>query len=284
MRDPLRGGFIHMPWLIQNVLVAVLLTGCASSAKVNPSLSVTRDQAKIDIERMHDDPVALTRPVVVITGWADPGFLESDIKQWLDPAIDGQVIYVNIAWTRDMSACLARVEQAMRKAELWTGEGKDQFVTEVDVVAFSLGGLVARYAAVPSETRDEKDQDVAALPVSRLITISSPHQGAVRAPFAALDPLVRDMVAGSDRLKQLDEALSTASYELICYTRLGDTVVGTSRTFPEGRGVYWVDRHGWETAHNGAASDPRIVSDVLRRLRGEETWSTHPPADLPDSP
>jgi len=58
----------------------------------------------------------------------------------------------------------------------------------------------------------------------------------------------------------------------------GDTVVGPQYAAPTGRTAWWVPNPPGELAHVGAMTDPRILSDVLRRLRGEKPWTTHPPA------
>src|SRR5205814_7120526 len=65
---------------------------------------------------------------------------------------------------------------------------------------------------------------------------------------------------------------------------LGDTVVGPQYAAPTGRTPWWVPDRPGEFAHVGTMTDPRILADALRRLRGEKPWTTDPPASLPKDP
>ncbi|MFF8830524.1 esterase/lipase family protein [Streptomyces sp. NPDC015131] len=67
---------------------------------------------------------------------------------------------------------------------------------EVDVVAHSLGGLIARYY-VQRLGGDRR--------VRTLVTLGTPHGGTTVAPLAAAHPLVRQMRPGSSVLRELGE-------------------------------------------------------------------------------
>ena len=56
----------------------------------------------------------------------------------------------------------------------------------------------------------------------------------------------------------------------------GDKWISTKRAFD------WTPNQPGEFAHVGAMTDPRIMSDVLRRLRGEKPWTKEPAAALPE--
>jgi hypothetical protein len=116
-----------------------------------------------------------------------------------------------------------------------------------------MGGLVVRHAA---RHRDDGGKQ---LNVRRLFTISTPHRGARMAGLPTLDHRAVAMRHGSEFLAGLDEALSRAPYELYTYARLGE---------PFG------------LAHIGAPHDPRIMADILRRLRGQEPLATRPAAAI----
>jgi pimeloyl-ACP methyl ester carboxylesterase len=164
---------------------------------------------------------------------------------------------------------IAKVDQAF-------GSGDDEAQTvAVDVIGFSMGGIISRYAAMPIEGKRR-------LNIRRLYTISSPHRGAAWATIFSPDSLVRDMHADSAFLAGLDEVLPTADYELTCYVRLGDHVVGPQNAAPEGVPLWWVPSDPFTESHMDAAKDPRIVADIARRLRGEMPMSEIVPTPLPD--
>jgi hypothetical protein len=116
-----------------------------------------------------------------------------------------------------------------------------------------------------------------------LFTASSPHLGALRAQrLPRLLQMQEDMTPGSQFLRRLEEAESGGpGYEIVPYVRLGDDVVGAVYAAPRGRAAWWVTDVPGEFSHLGAMTDPRILADVLRRLRGERPWTTEPPASLP---
>ncbi len=51
-----------------------------------------------------------------------------------------------------------------------------EVTTEVDVIGYSMGGLAARYAAMPATAVNLSKRR---LQIGRLFTISSPHRGAL---------------------------------------------------------------------------------------------------------
>ncbi len=70
-------------------------------------------------------------------------------------------------------------------------------------------------------------------------------------------------------------------YELIPYARLCDHVVHANNTAPPGYTPWWVPAILFEDSHVLAVKDPRILTDILRRLRGEPPVTVPPPAPLP---
>ena len=149
---------------------------------------------------------------------------------------------------------------------------------EVDVVAVSMGGVVARFAANPLPGAAGKR-----LRVARLFTISSPHRGAQMAALPALLGRKQlDMRQGSPFLSDLArrEAEGTA-YQLVPYARLGDVIVGARNAAPAGVTPLWLPSLPLEPAHLGSSNDPRIVADIARRLRGESPLATDPRQPLP---
>ena len=139
---------------------------------------------------------------------------------------------------------------------------------EIDVVAMSMGGLVARYAA----DRLAKERPGARrLKINRLMTIATPHRGALLAENTPIieDRAVTDMYRSSLFLVKLEEAYK-GDYEIIPYARLNDGVVGTINTAPPGRTPIWVSGPVVGGSHLTINEDKRILADIARRLRGEE--------------
>ena len=145
---------------------------------------------------------------------------------------------------------------------------------EIDVVGISMGGLVARLAALPPGARAGFgiDASLPRLDVRRLFTLATPHRGAKLAGVVAMDSSARDMKPGSAFLRRLDGAEREGGgreYELVCYARLRDVWVGARNTAPPGMDPIWAPTPTHDLAHMLVSRDRRILLDVARRLRGE---------------
>lgn len=236
----------------------------------NPSFPVTRGQAQTLLKEMQACPVVLQRPVVVLGGWLDVLAARGLASRLRKVTGDARVISVSFATAKTFDQCRERVIQAVDEA---FGLSPGEATTGVDTIGFSMGGLVARYAAAPTASRRH-------LRIVRLFTISTPHQGANLARLPMLNRLQKAMRCGSDFLRRV--ASEKPEYPICCYVRLGDVMVGTANAAPRGSGVWWVDRPPLERAHASAWRDPRIVADIARRLRGETPLTVGSPSPLPD--
>jgi pimeloyl-ACP methyl ester carboxylesterase len=260
----------------------LVLSGCAGGP-TNPSLPVSVPQAEVALREMKQSPKALARPVVVVGGFMDVGVAAPPVAEQLRRATgDGRVISVSVGLCPTFNACRERVIAAVDEAfpstdPLWT--------TEVDVVGYSMGGIVARYAgsgiaeagsgAVPTSARA-----VRRLRIGRLFTISSPHRGAMLAKaLPVLNSLQADMRAESPFMVVLNA--QPIAYPLYPYVCLGDEQVGDANAAPAGVTAWWVSNESLSDAHGAARKDPRILADIARRLRYETPFATQPPAPLP---
>ena len=271
-------GRVAVGWVWTIVVGAGSLGGCVVRRIDNPSLPVSPEEARGDLERMADEPVEPRRPVVVLSGWGDIGLVSSTMRRRLRRVLGGDVPVVAMCFplTLSMDAARRKVVRTVRRRLGSSGEdGLD--TVEVDVIAFSMGGLVARYAAASLE--GEGGGGGGRLRVRRMFTISSPHGGALMADLPIPDPKVLAMRSGSRFLEALDG--HEADYELYAYTRLDDPVVGSHNTGVEGHPHWWVDVLPATTPHKGCTDDPRVLADIFRRLRGEEPLATEPAAPLP---
>lgn len=259
-----------------SVAFVPVLSGCASDAPLNPSFPLTRAEARSAIEQMHAAPKSLVRPVVVLGGIHDPGFVPSHIADVIRDSVPDRQRIIDIAFfeTRTFDSCALKLVRTLEE----TFPSADAIETvEVDVVAFSMGGLVARHAASHAFAVRHGRR----LRIARLFTISSPHRGADLAKLPTLDNRARDMRPGSPFLESLDaDSDAGDEYPVFAYVRLEDGVVGEDNAAPAGMAAWWVPS-GFTFSHMLAGYDQRILADILRRLRYEEPFSIEPPAPMP---
>lgn len=250
---------------------AFVLSGCMTVGPENPAFAIDRAEAKADLERMKAEPAELDRPVVVLNGWRSPHVLGAALKASVRDRTSGDdADFATISYTLSGSIPGAAA-QAVRSVEgRWPSDDPERTV-EVDVVAISMGGLVARLAAMPADDRKR-------LNIRRLYTLNTPHQGARLASWIAIDPASFAMKPGSAFLADLDAA--DRGYELIAYTQLNDTWVGATRAAPTGEQPIWA-RGTAVLSHFTIRSNPQILSDLSRRLRGEPPIAepSEPPSD-----
>lgn len=163
-------------------------------------------------------------------------------------------------------ATVGSFEGAVRRVmgvvrERWGDAGQ-----ELDVVAVSMGGLVARAAAAGMYGGD-------VLRVKRLFTLSSPHRGAKLAGVMSVDRASRDMRAGSvflERLAEAERERGGRGYEMVCYGRTRDWWVGAKQTAPEDMEPIWLDPPLVTMSHLLVTMDQRILGDIAARLTGKE--------------
>ncbi len=250
------------------------LTGCMSPAReMNPSFPVTIESARMDLARMVSDPKPTARAVVIIGGIADPSISSGAMVKVIAPTLSAsKVLEVDFFGTTTFAQARAHLLREIRRGlEL----GETAPIPEVDVVAFSMGGLVARDAASTVHGGER-------VPIRRLYTIATPHLGArvASAPFQF--PQSEDMQITSDFLAQLDEALPDACYELRCYAVTDDVTVGEEFAAPNGWHLWWVPVQPGRYGHLSGFSDERILSDIARRLRGEAGVTLSQGTPIPD--
>jgi hypothetical protein len=265
------------------LLLAMAAAGCAGKSRLNPTLPVTIDQADAMIEAMEADPKPAPRPVLILGGYADIGNNRAHLDRRLQRMLGEDTPILGIAFPFALSYDGCRDKVLQRMQETFPSDDP-RWTVEVDVVAFSMGGLIARYAALPPATSTAPNdlEPRRRLKIARLFTVSTPHQGAELAKWPHYDAVIRDMKPGSEFLQQLDAHLPEARYTIIPYVRLGDGIVGEENAAPDGRVAWWVDPPPVTGIHMYAHRDPRIVADIARRLRGEAPLTTEPPAPLPE--
>jgi hypothetical protein len=282
------------PFLL--VFLLLLLPGCIALPEQNASLGLTRSDATLERERMVAGPVKLQRPVVVLNGYRGLPTLANRVARKLCEITSGKredFLAISYWTSTDLDAIAAKVVRKVEEA--WPSDDPEQTV-EVDVVAVSMGGVVARWAAMAPEDRVRGAAEGTAggdksksgrkahgkrLRIARVFTISSPHGGALMANLIAPDAAARDMRTGSPFLAAMDRTLPDANYDMVCYAQTNDKMVGALHASPAGHGVIWCSGT-WIFSHFTAPDNPMFLVDIARRLRGEAPAlkeSGSPPSD-----
>ena len=261
---------------VSTALLLTLVVGCAGRGGPNASFEISAPEARKAMRDMAARPRALERPVVVLDGLGPPLASAHYVSALRRTTGDRRVIGVQFAFCVSLEDCRRRVIEAVERRFPSDDPG---WTTEVDVIGFSMGGVVGRCAAAPPP----EGWDGKRLRVARLFTISSPHRGAaVASVLPALGGMVPFELREDSRfLKSLGDRETPAEYELVAYVRLGDWVVGSANAAPAGAGVHWLSTPPLQDAHATAFADPRIVADIVRRLRDEPPFATDPPEPLP---
>jgi pimeloyl-ACP methyl ester carboxylesterase len=252
------------------LVLAHLAIGTACMTRtVNPRFPVPTDDASERLAECARQPVAHARPILVLGGYMDPGFAAGSLERALGRVCaDGtRIMTVSFGDCTSMAQCRDRVlaaTQAIRDAD------PD---CSFDVVANSMGGLVARYCALsPTTVADcglPMPVPAGALRIHHLYTICTPHLGARMAEGAFGSPMTQDMRPGSAFLSCLDRALAHAEYALTCFAREGDSIVGEDRSAPAGTEPVLFDTPPMELSHVDAHRDPRILLVIVRSLRDD---------------
>lgn len=252
------------------------MLGCSADKPVNPSFPLTRRLAHQAIEQMRRDAKSLPRPVVVLGGIHDPGFAPAHIADVIRDSVPDRTQVIDVAFfgTLSFDSCAAKL---INEIDHSFPNTTNATTIEIDVIGFSMGGLVARYAASDAYFAKSGRR----LRIARLFTISTPHAGADLADLPTFDQRAKDMREGSAFLASLNATQRPEqTYAIFAYVRLHDGVVGEEHAAPPGEAAWWVPS-GFTLAHTLAGHDERILADILRRLRNEEPFTTSPPAPLP---
>lgn len=257
--------------------VMIFTAGCVPVPHANPAFPLTTEQASRELERMRADPRPLERPVVVLAGYRDPGVWAGPLAGELaDLTNKDRSDFLSLSYPfldREEALVSFIVEQVEQR---WASASASETVA-VDVIGISMGGLVARAAALPVAPGDNGVPSRKRLRLVRLFTLASPHRGAKLARVLAPDEMAQNMRSGSDFLREIDEHYRSGAYEVIPYARLRDGIVGATNTAPPGQQPIWI-AGTLVGSHMTIQDDVRVIADIVARLRGE------PPFGRPSEP
>lgn len=239
-------------------------------------MPVPTPDLRAELARMKDHPVEVARPIVVIDGWipVGGGAIKAEIRRLTGAGAD-QIELVSYAPGKSLEHIADIVIREVE--ERWPSDDPI-WTTEVDVIGFSTGGVVARLAALESQVDEGEPRK--RLNLANLYSISAPHAGTVGISLSlAPDRAARQMRPGSSTLAWLDEMQASTDYTMVCYGQLNDQVVSAPHTAPEGQIPIW--SYGRVLAsHSQSARNRRILADIALRIRGEPPFGT-PGVPLP---
>lgn len=251
------------------------LAGCFTLDVPNPDFAQSSGEIWGEWRRLRGERATLQRPVVVLNGYRGTFLrglnLGADLAKLTSQDRDDFLI-VSYPLASDIPSVARRVVKAVNAR--WPSDDPERTI-EVDVVGFSMGGLVGRFAAQPLDRSGCGRR----LNVNRLFTLATPHRGA-RAAMLPLDRAVAQMTRGGTFLCALDECLADPGYEIIPYAHTNDQIVGARNAAPIGQEPIWVSGTA-AFSHFTITTDRRVLVDIARRLRGESGLArpSKPPTD-----
>ncbi|MEM1329290.1 MAG: hypothetical protein AAGG07_01885 [Planctomycetota bacterium] len=253
----------------------VIAVGCVRLERSTPSFTQSRAEVRTITSRLESAPVELDRPVVLLSGYRAWPSMVGRVERRIRETTSGDrkdFLEISYPLGDDIDRIVERVVEKVDQR--WPSDNPDETI-EVDVIAISMGGLVARAASEPPAIREREGKRLNSV---RVFTLASPHRGASLAERIALDTAAKSMRPGSEWLSDLNSRVSERDYELICYGQLRDGWVGATRTAPPGMSPYWTGGTRW-FSHFDSATNPWFLADIALRLRGER-----PIARVPSTP
>jgi pimeloyl-ACP methyl ester carboxylesterase len=241
----------------------LMLGGCFATGPDNPRFAISDADLRADWNRMLSEHTAIERPVVLVGSYRGPDPIVSTLERRFESLTTGDrddVLRIPTWFDIEMETVIDRTVRMTAERFGLNAEGTE--TVEVDVIGLSMGGVVARAAAIAEDGRPR-------LKIRRLFTIASPHRGADLATRVAIDPEAKAMQPGSAFLKRLDEAYGERDYELVPYGVLNDGIVHVVNTAPPDEVPIWT-RGKFFGSHLTVNDNRRIIADIARRLRGEE--------------
>lgn len=239
----------------------------------DPSFPLTRGQVEEEHARLGRSPAGLCRPVVILNGYHTPPQVAWWARLQLCRLTSQKAEdFLTVSYTaetlieRAAERAIAAVERRWPSGGGGVGDG----TIEVDVVGISMGGLVARFAALEAERRSHPLRSYTPgktrLRIANLYTFATPHQGSLRAALMAPDAAARDMKPTSRFLEVLNGV--ERGYPVVSYTQRRDGLIAPAAAAPKGETAI-VGSGSRMMSHFTAVHNPWFLADLARRLRSE---------------
>ncbi|GJM18348.1 MAG: hypothetical protein DHS20C14_05610 [Phycisphaeraceae bacterium] len=250
---------MHGPRLVRRVALAKhtrwMFAGRIGDAA---GLTCTPAEAARLRRRLRRTPKPLDRPVIVISGYLDPGLYARVVARELRRLTSHTKTDFHVARFPLDGPIEPMGERVVEQMRTIAGDAPASF----DLVGLSMGGLVARHAAAVCAETDN-------LRVARAFTQGTPHLGSALAERIAPTEAARQMRPGSGFLRALDAELDRSGLDITAYQMDADTVIGDGNGAPTGRPGIRLPRRAGEP-HLHIMADPIAILDIARRLRGED--------------
>lgn len=215
------------------------------------------DAARAGLWRLAENQRTLPRPLILLAGWNDDPVLWGEFRHWLARCatdLDGRVFAPDLRGPGGVKGA------ADRLAAQFEGLG------EVDVVAHSVGGLVAREAA-------RGERGAKRLKVVRLYTMGTPHAGTKWSKYHPILPLreqVADCAPGSEFLCALTADPTSCEMSICSCWAEGDIVITRASATAAGEEHRVYSQAEKHRVHEKSIRDPRWARDVIGSLLEEE--------------
>ena len=152
---------VHDIVSMRNTLLIVLyatlaLGGCTYTTGPSKEYPLQSDQIKASVERMEADPKGVDRPVVVIDGWTMIGGGPTIRKQMIRLTGGTEEEIINYSYLLILSTMESNASKIIDMVEERWPSDDPEWTTEVDVIGYSMGGVIGRVAAMPP--KNEKKQ------------------------------------------------------------------------------------------------------------------------------
>jgi len=220
-----------------------------------PALGLTRLVSRVeDVQQLPDDE---HRPVVFVHGWGCHPAHFAGFRQYFGLMGRTRTYAIDLTELDSLDEMAERLQAFIAEVVRCNELGGEE---QIDLVGFSMGGVVARLALQDDETRDR---------IATLVTMGSPHSGTYLARLAAT-PLTVELRPGSpamDRLQEL-QAMQDApdGPRLVALWSPADTVILPAEGARlDGAVNIQLD----EQTHFGFLLHPRSWEAVLRILDDE---------------
>ena len=247
--------------------LVVLLGGCTTLTGPSKDNPLPTSELRTELKQMRAEPVELERPVVVIDGWLNYGGARIIKRELKDLTGSEGDLFVKYSYPLIFSTLESNARKIVKIVEERWPSDDPEWTTEIDVVGFSMGGLISRVAA---EEPRKSGKPRKRLKVKRMFTIGSPHKGTGWwigwLPVDQMSWAV-SLYGGSYR-SWLNERLVEADYDLYCYGQGNDWIVGNNF---EAAGHPELKARGQVLfSHTSSYGNYRHLADIAARLRGED--------------
>ncbi len=210
------------------------------------------------MQRPTPTPESTPRPVVLLHGFASTPRAMRPLARYLQGQLGRRTVRLPVSSTRDLRAQAVAVMHVVRELSASAG-------SPVDIVAHSMGGLIATYALKVLDRGRH---------IGSVVTLGTPHRGSALARLGALlrresSTVLGQMLPGAAFLGEL------ASHQVPPHARLVSVVAERDRVVQRGSAELATrerqhSRHVPDASHSGLLLSRAAFRVVAELLGGDE--------------